>query len=169
MRKKRKLQNPEPHPTVPLETPWEEVVDIDRDMVELIRRLLDRDIITQYCCQGYTDMADQTHWGARSDRAYILMERTAESYHLVTDLLENLPIFHQDKVSWTIEFDRDPTTDINRILLRFPHQDIQMLVDYLDDEYPYVNRETADSVKTESMLTRLLTPIRGGMKWGDKF
>ena len=106
-------------------------VEIDEKMAPLIEMLWKTGIQTQFCCQGDHKFLDPTDWDAREHRAYILMTRDENSIEFVKLLLSNFYAFTAEKVSWTIEFDRNPLDNVNRILLRFPQEDILPLVEFI--------------------------------------
>lgn len=120
------------HPIVLMSDPRDgHSVEIDEKMAPLIEMLWKTGIQTQFCCQGDHMFLDPTEWDARAYRAYILMTRDENSLEFVKLLLSNFYAFTAEKVSWTIEFDRNPFDNVNRIILRFPQEDILPLVEFI--------------------------------------
>lgn len=147
------------HPIVLMSDPRDgHSVEIDEKMAPLIEMLWKTGIQTQFCCQGDHMFLDPTEWDARAYRAYILMTRDENSLEFVKLLLSNFYAFTAEKVSWTIEFDRNPLDNVNRILLRFPQEDILPLVEFIRQNIIY-----SDILKE---ITK--QPRRGGMRFGDK-
>ncbi|AWN03445.1 hypothetical protein PBI_COUNT_124 [Microbacterium phage Count] len=135
-----------------------ESVHIDEKMVPLMDILWKAGVETQFCCEGDHKFIDPTEWDARDHRAYILMTRTDNSLEFVKLLLGSFYAFTAEKVSWTIEFDRNPHDDVNRILLRFPQHDILPLVEFIRQNVIYAD------------ILREITaqPRRGGMRFGER-
>lgn len=106
-------------------------MDVDVDMTPLVLWLLNMGIDVDASCQGAPKFVDQTEYDARHYVAFIRMIRTTESLDFVKWLVNDTDIFEDEKVLWSIEFDRSPNDNINRIRLSFPHQDIQRLLELL--------------------------------------
>lgn len=109
-------------------------VEVDVLMVPLIRRMWQYVIATEFCCQGDpTPGEDQTIWDERDNRAYLLLPRTTRTMKFAQLLMVEFAVLQSDKVSWTFEFDRNPYDEHQRICLRFPQQDIPLIMEFLDD------------------------------------
>lgn len=109
-----------------------DVVEIDDNILELIGLMWDAGITTNFSCEGYSiEGHDETEWETRELRAYVQMHRDERSLWLVKKLINDTHFFSADKVAWEISFDRNPHTQVNRICIRFPHQDIPQLEAYL--------------------------------------
>lgn len=148
------------HTTVPMTQNDGGTIEVDVDLVPLITHLHQLGISIDTSCQGAPKFVDQTENEARRYRAHVLMIRSKQSLELVRWLMNGTDIFLDEKICWTIEFDRSPDDNINRISLCFPHQDIQRLVDLLqarEDREAFIKMvsgafDNAESIAVQEML-----------------
>lgn len=130
------------HPHVSLTRPDGSIDRFDADIAPLVQLLFERGVIERHSCQGDPFMVDQTRYEGREHRAYIMLEHNDEARDFLSMLIASFPAFREEKVSWSIEIDQEPLRKFTlierynpkpRITIRFPHQDIQKLIDWLKD------------------------------------
>lgn len=107
------------------------LIEVDKQMLYILEKMWSLGIETNFSCQGDAYFVDQTEYAGKQHRAYIQMVRDERSLWFVQQLLEYFYAFTADKVSWDISFDRSPLDDENRISIRFPNFDIEMLDQFL--------------------------------------
>ena len=119
-----------PHPHVEMLDPITlETVEIDVLMAPLIQILWNFDIKTRFCCQG--DPTKTLANNASSYHgAYILMDRDSESLLLVQAILTGFPpIISGRPTYFEVDFERYQKMD--RICIRFPHNQLQQLTEFV--------------------------------------
>ena len=128
------------HPHIDLTRPDGTIDRFDADMAPLAQLLFDRGVIERFSCQGDPLLVDQTRYKGRDHRAYIMVELTPESLTFLSEVIALFPALREDRMSWTIEMDVEPLRKWQpperhnpkpRINMRFPHQDIQKLIEWM--------------------------------------
>lgn len=139
---------------------------IDENIADLIELMWMCGFETQYCCEGYDwpfTNIDEHSWNAQDYRAYICMPRTQANFDLTVNLLSNFERFaNGSRVSWDFEFEQSDSEfhkGQNRIVWRFPKNDIPLLVKFITEQYTNVD-ETKRCVSCGS--TRFVRIRLGG-------
>lgn len=130
------------HPQVKVwDKNFSEMVEVDEDIATLLMEMWTLGITTLYSCQGFPYFVDQTLHAAEQYRAYVLMRKDEASMEFILNIIQNFEPFKKGKISWSIEFDNQPDQGFQRIIIRFPHQDIQTLLSFLHKDvlFPPIN------------------------------
>lgn len=108
-------------------------IQVDKKMAPLLVLMWSRGIDTEYSCQGDTNLfVDQNCYEADRYRAYIQMPRTSTSMNFIGELVYNSHLLREESVSWLIEYNENPVTKTQRIVIRFPSSDIHKLMDTIE-------------------------------------
>lgn len=126
-RQKPQLEKKPKHRTDLLIHPTKGEVSVDRRITKLIWAMWAMDVETYFSCEGNHD--PRTRRGAAHKAAYVLMKQDDTSMWYVQKLLSEYPHFVDMTGSfWEISFDR--YKGVNRICIRFPHDQISGMTDF---------------------------------------
>lgn len=141
----RRRRNPLPqHDSDIIYTNTGEAVEVDKAIIPLIWAMWTLDIKTYYCCEG--KYSEATHNGASRDAGYITMRQDDTSMWFVGVLLSEYPHFVEMNGSfWEISFDR--WKGVNRICIRFPHDQIPALTTFVQ----YLGNYTSQSLTVRNI------------------
>lgn len=126
-RRKPKVQVKEKHQTDLLIHPKHGEIKVDRRITKLVWAMWAMGIETYYSCEGNLDR--RTRRGAAHKAAYVLMKQDDDAMWYVQKILSEYPHFVDMTGSfWEISFDR--YKGVNRVCIRFPHDQISGLTDF---------------------------------------
>ena len=128
-KRKPKVEKKAKHLTDTLIHPKYGEVKVDRRITKLVWAMWTMDIQTYYSCEG--NRHPRTNRGAAHKAAYILMKQDDNSMWYIQKLLAEYPHFVDMNGSfWEISFDR--YRSVNRVCIRFPHDQISGLTNFTE-------------------------------------